>query len=140
GQASNPSGSWTFYDPNNAALSGGSASLAGNFEVTLPFSGTYALVLGNSGSSSGTEVFEVNSFSYISNTYIIGTGAVDAISQPGERRFYTFNGIIGQRRIYTALTNGMPYPNTITVQLLNPQGAAEGPISGSFSANRGPFA
>jgi hypothetical protein len=63
----------------------------------------------------------------------------DFINRPGERHFYTFQGSAGQRLIYNALTNDPPSPNVILIQMINPDGAAEGPVGGRFTGNRGPF-
>ncbi len=126
GQPGNPSGYWYLYDANNNTVQGSGSSLNGNFEVTLPYTATYALVLGNNGTSAGTEAFLVNDFSYFTNSYTIGTSVVDAINRPGERRFYVFTGTLGQRLIYDALTNDPPSPSFVTVQLLNPQGSFQG--------------
>ena len=139
GLQGNPGGSWYLYDPNNAAVSGAGNSLAGDFEVTLPFSGTYLLMILNSSGSPGTEVFQVNDFNYFTNNYTIGTTVLDTLARPGERRIYTFTGTIGQQLYYDGLTNDPPYPNVITVQMLNPQGLPEGPVSGRFSYDIGPF-
>jgi hypothetical protein len=134
----NPSGYWSLFDPNNSTVSGAGANLYGDFEVTLPVNGTYALMLVNSSGSSGAEVFQVNDFSYFTNTYTMGSTVVDAIGRPGERRFYTFNGTVGQQLYYDALTNSTQYPG-INATLLNPAGIPEGPINGGFWADRGPF-
>ena len=58
GQSANPSGSWTLYDPNNAGVSGGSSGLSGDFEVTLPQSATYTLLLTSYSSTPGPEAFQ----------------------------------------------------------------------------------
>ncbi len=139
GLPGDPSGSWILYDPNNTAVSAGSASLGGDFEVTLPANGTYALVLSSSSSSPGPEVFQVSDYAYFTNAYTLGNPVVDAIARPGERHVYTFAGTVGQDLTYDALTNDPPSPNSITVQLLNPEGLPEGPIAGRFSYDRGPF-
>jgi hypothetical protein len=137
GQPNNPSGYWTLYDPNSVV--GASAGLSGDFEVTLPTTGVYTLVLNSSSSSPGTEAFQVNDFSFFTNNYTVGTSVVDAINRPGERRIYTFTGTVGQQLIYDALTNDPPSPSVILVQMLNPQGVQEGPIGGRFTTDRGPF-
>ncbi|HLH56555.1 MAG TPA: cadherin repeat domain-containing protein [Verrucomicrobiae bacterium] len=138
GQPGNPSGSWYLYDPNNGGVAG--ANLSGDIEATLPISGTYVLVLTSAGPPASPENFIVNDFAYFTNSYTIGTQVFDAIQRPGERRYYTFNGSIGQRLVYNALTNDPPSPNVITVQLLNPQGQVENAMGGRFSTSTGPFA
>jgi hypothetical protein len=137
GQGGNPNGSWYLYDPNNAYVSG--SGLGSDFELTLPISGSYALVLTSSSPAPGNETFQVNDFTYFTNAYTLGTPLFDSITRPGERRFYTFQGTLGQRLIYNALTNDPPSPSIISVQMLNPQGVAEGPLGGRFSNNHGPF-
>ncbi|HVV73365.1 MAG TPA: hypothetical protein VHI52_17970, partial [Verrucomicrobiae bacterium] len=139
GQQMNPSGVWSLYDPNGASVPGAVANTVGDFETTLPVTGTYTLVLSSSSSSPGPEVFRVNDFAYLTNSYTVGTALVNAISEPGERRTYTFTGTVGQRLIYDAQTNDPPAPSVISVQLLNPEGQGEGPIGGRFSSDRGPF-
>jgi hypothetical protein len=139
GSPGNPSGYWTFFDPNNANVSGAGASLYADFETTLPANGTYVLILNNSSGNPATEVFKINDYSYFTNSYSIGSTVVDAINRPGERRSYTFTGTVGQQLYYDALTNGSPSPNVIYATLLNPAGVAEGPIGGDFSVDRGPF-
>ncbi|MDE3066243.1 MAG: hypothetical protein KGJ60_01700 [Verrucomicrobiota bacterium] len=135
----NPSGSWMLSDPNNNIVSGGSASLTGDLEVTLPVDGVYALVLGTYNGVAGTNVFKVNDYAYITNSYALGTAVTNTISEPGEQKVYTFNGVAGQRLYYDALAADPPYPNIISVELLNPQGAVDSAISGRFSYDRGPF-
>jgi hypothetical protein len=139
GSSGNPNGYWSLFDPNNLTVSGSGVSLYGDFEVTLPVTGTYVLMQANSSTSSGTEIFQVSDYSYFTNSYSIGATVVDAINRPGERRFYTFTGIAGQQLYYDALSDAPAYPNTITATLFNPAGVAEGPIGGIFSADRGPF-
>jgi hypothetical protein len=140
GQPSNPSGYWILYDPNNNQVFGSGPGLTSDFEVTLPLTGSYALALNSYSASPGTEIFQVSDYLYFTNTYTVGTPLVDALTRPGERRFYTFTGTLGQRLVYDALTNDPPDPNPITVQLLNPLGIQEGPLGGvRFSTDRGPF-
>ena len=139
GQPNNLGGYWTLYTPNNVAYLS-YANLTGDFEGTLPMNGTYTLVLYTYNTLSGPEVFQVNDFNYFTNSYAIGSTIMDSINRPGERRFYTFNGTVGQRLIYDALTNGLAGPYSISATLLNPQGIDEGLISGDFSGDRGPFA
>ena len=87
----------------------------------------------------GPEIFKVSDYTYFTNAYMVGTAVTDSINRPGERHFYTFHGTAGQRLVYNALTNDPPYPNVIFVQLINPDGLAEGPVNGRFTGNRGPF-
>ena len=140
GQPNNLSGYWTLYDPNNSPVPGSGANLFGDFEVTLPMNGTYALVLYNNTTAPGPESFQVNDFAYFTNAYTIGATVVDSINRPGERRLYTFNGTIGQQLYYDALTNNLVSPNAINVILLNPQGNPEALPGGGFGTDRGPFA
>jgi predicted secreted protein len=135
GNGNNQSGYWTLYDPNNNAV--GQSSLAADFEVTLALPGSYSLVMISYGSTSGPEIFQVNDYSYFTNSYTLGTQLFDNINRPGERRSYTFNGTRGQRLVYNSLTNDPPSPNIITVTLLNPDGGTE--LYGRFSSNPNPF-
>jgi hypothetical protein len=138
GQSTNPYGFWTLYDANNNQVSAGSSSLTGDFEVTLPITGAYSLVLGSYGTV-GTEQFQINDFAYITNAYTVGTTIVDAIQRAGEQRTYTFSGTINQRLLYDSLTNDLSQPNSINVTLLNPQGVAEPFLGGRFGNDQGPF-
>lgn len=136
GQTGNPSGTWALYNPDDASV--GSGSLAGDFELTLPADGTYALVL-NNGATAGTNVFEINDYLFFTSNYVVGNPVVSALTVPGEQRIYTFTGAAGQRLYYDALTNDPPAPSAIDIQLLNPQGQTVSPIGGRFTIDRGPF-
>jgi hypothetical protein len=120
-------------------VSGGSASLAGDFEVTLPLSGTYTLVITSFSPTSGLMSFQVNDYSYFTTAFTIGDTVVGTIARPGERRFYTFSGTLGQRLIYDAVTNDAPSPNVISVSLVNPLGLTESFFGGRFINDQGPF-
>jgi hypothetical protein len=61
GNAANPNGVWQLFDPNDNAVPGGYSSLAGDFQVSLPYDGRYVLKLDTSGTA-GTEIFQVNPF------------------------------------------------------------------------------
>jgi large repetitive protein len=139
GLPTNPIGYWTLFDPNDNGVSGSGVNLAGDFETTLPYSGNYTLTLAVTSGGPGTEVFQVSDYSYLTNSYSIGSAVTGALNRPGERRVYTFTGTVGQQLIYDALTNDPAYPNVITAQLLNPEGIPEGPIGGRFSFDRTPF-
>ena len=139
GSPTNPSGYWTLFDPNAAGVSSASASLTGDFESVLPYTGNYTLVFTSYASNPGPEAFQVNDYSYITNAYTLGTQVVDTISRPGERHVYTFTGTAGQRLFYDALTNDPPV-GSISATLYNPVGVQEGPLAGArFSLDRGPF-
>ena len=133
----NASGAWNLYDPDNNGVGG--SSLASDFSVTLPFTGVYALVLGTYSGNPATNLFQVNNYSFATNSYTVGSAATNTIGVAGERKYYTFTGTVGQRLIYDALTNSPDSPNSISAQLLNPQGLPEGPISGRFENDHGPF-
>jgi len=133
----NASGAWNLYDPDNNGV--GASSLAGDFSVTLPFTGVYALILGTYSGNPATNLFQVNNYSFSTNNYTIGTAVTNTISVPGEQKYYTFTGTVGQRLIYDALTNSPDAPKSINVQLLNPQEMVEGSFSQRFETDRGPF-
>ena len=137
GQPNNPSGYWNLYDPNNGSVGG--AGLGGDFEVTLPYTGAYALLVSSSASAAGTQIFQVNDFSYTTNAYTVGSSVIGSITRPGERGIYTFTGTLGQQLIYDALTNDPPNGDVISATLLNPQGVQEGPLNSRMSSDRGPF-
>ncbi|HUL50941.1 MAG TPA: hypothetical protein VLU94_00005 [Candidatus Nitrosotalea sp.] len=137
GQPGNLSGYWTLYDPNNSPM--GSAGLAGVFEETLPATGTYALTFYTYNGSTGSNTFTVNDYSYVTNSYTLGTSVSGTITRPGEQRFYTFTGTNGHRLYYVGLTNQPATPNSISVQVLNPEGGYEGPVGGGFDQDRGPW-
>jgi large repetitive protein len=136
GNPGNQSGYWQLFDENNNSLQ--SSGLTSDMEVTLPITGSYSLVLSSYGTA-GPEIFQVSDYNYFTNSYTFGTVVNDFINRPGERHFYTFQGSAGQRLIYNALTNDPPSPNVILIQMINPDGAAEGPVGGRFTGNRGPF-
>src|SRR5206468_12798178 len=135
---SNPSGYWSLFDPNDLGVSSSGAGLTGDFEVTLPVSGTYTLVVSSYAATASPNVFQVNDFSHITNTYTLGTAVTSAITRPGERHVYTFTGTLGQQLFYDALTNDPPV-GYISAILYNPEGVQEGPINARVSTDRGPF-
>ena len=120
-QSSSLSGSWYLRGPNNESISisGASNNLSSDLSVTLPGSGTYVLVLDNNSTSSNAFSFQVVTPTTTSAAYSLSTPVAGTISELGEQDVYTFNGTIGQRLFFDALTNS---GNSIYWSLISPSG------------------
>jgi hypothetical protein len=109
------SGAWYLYNPDDQYLD--SSGLSGNFDETLTTAGRFALVFYSSASSPQTNVFQVVTYTLLTNSLTLGTVVSNTISEPGEQDLYTFNGTIGQRLFYDALQSD---PDSTRVQLVSP--------------------
>lgn len=111
------SGQWALYDPNNGHRGG--TGLGSDFEITLPFSGSYTLLLDGNSSTPINHSNRVVTFTVSSNTLTLGATLTSTIAEPGEQDAYTFNGTLGQRLYYDALEADF---DQITARLIGPNG------------------
>jgi Ca2+-binding RTX toxin-like protein len=110
--------SWTLYGPNNQSI--GSNSLNGDFDVTLPGSGEYVLVLtGNSPTAPVNYSFNVVTPTTTTTALVLGTTVTSAIAESGEQDIYTFNGTVGQRLYLDSLDNDF---ESLSFRLISPSG------------------
>ena len=113
----NGGGSWYLYGPNNQGVGGN--SLNGDFEATLPQTGTYVLsVSGNVTAPVGYSVRVVTS-STIVNNLTLGATVTGTLLRPGDEHRFTFAGVAGQRLFYDALHGNV---DAIWVYLYDPLG------------------
>jgi large repetitive protein len=133
---SRPGGSgatWYLYGPNNQQI--GSASLTGDFEVTLPGDGGYTLALfGDNASGNINYSFQVNSVLDSTASLTLGATIAGNITLPGEQDTYTFTGSVGQRLIYDALDRDF---DGINAQLFSPSGVSI--LNQNSDTNSNPF-
>ncbi|MGH7970931.1 MAG: hypothetical protein ACREIC_19600, partial [Limisphaerales bacterium] len=122
---------WTLYDPKNTSV--GSANMANDFALTLPYTGTYVLVF-QAGSNPVTYSNQVHTISVSTNTLVLGTVTTATIAHPGDQALYTFTGTAGQR-VYFDGQNATYFSGTVT--LVSPAGPTV--FSGNPSYDVGPY-
>jgi YD repeat-containing protein len=117
-------GRWNLYTggPSPTEVIGsGSTGLTGDFQVTLPYTGGYDLLL-SGGQPSGAPVsysFRVTAAAAPVQPLGLGATVQGTISQLGETVTYTFPGRVGQRLVYNALQSDS---SSITAVLTSPSG------------------
>ena len=119
---SDNNGRWDlYYDPTDPTFVNG-VGLASDFEVTLPSSGTYVLVLSGQQSTNAAVDYSFQIITPATSTSPVGLGATvqGNLAQPGATASYTFLGSVGQRLVYDALQASTPGLN---VTLKSPSGA-----------------
>jgi hypothetical protein len=131
---SNSNGTWALYGPENQSL--GNNGLTGDFEVTLPQSGTQVLVLGN-GSDTNAVGYSVRIVTpnTITNALTLGTTTTGNLVKAGDEHRFTFTGAVGQRIFYDALEAEF---EPINAQLISPSGVIVF-INGNSDFDAGPF-
>ena len=104
---------------SSTGLCGGSGFID---SVSLPVTGTYTLVIDPSGTSTGSIMVLINTFSDISGTTSIGTPLTVTTTTAGQNARYTFSGTVGQQ-ISVTLTNST-YAGCagVNVSILKPDG------------------
>ena len=119
-QSSSFSANWWLYGPFGDYISG--AGLSGDFEVVLPLDGDYTLVLAG-GNASVPIDYQIQVFNPQDSDPAIpltlGADVTGAISVPGERDIYAFDGTAGQMLFYDALISGNA---AVDAELLDPNG------------------
>ncbi len=123
--------SWYLYGPNNVQITGN--NLISDFEQTLPYGGTYALVL-SAGNNPISYSNQVNTTTYTTNNLTLGAGVFSTLAHPGDQFAYTFSGTAGQRLYYDARQTNSA---SIYVTLLSPAGATV--FYGNSQSDVGPF-
>ena len=108
------------YGPGGQLVTSTGFSLTSDFEVTLPTSGDYVLILdGNNSSVPISYEFEVVTSAVTTTALTLGSDVTSTISEPGEQDIYTFSGTAGQQLFYDALITGTFF---IDAELLSPSG------------------
>src|SRR6185369_12008727 len=133
GLGQNSGGSWILFSPGNQPV--GSANLVSDFEVTLPESGVYLLILSGNSAASVPYSFRVVTFGSITQPLSLGSTVNGAIANPGEQGRFTFRGTPGQRLYYDALEGDF---DPIGVHLVSPSGLTV-QINGNSDSDFGPF-
>ncbi|MEO8428922.1 MAG: PA14 domain-containing protein, partial [Verrucomicrobiota bacterium] len=126
-------GNWSLIGPGNQNL--GSANLVNDFEVTLPLTGTYLLVLDGASPNPIPYSFRVIPFATQTKALTLGATVNGMISNPGEQDLYTFRGTAGQRLYYNALDRDF---DAIAVRLVSPGGTVVH-LSANADSDVGPF-
>ncbi len=113
------SATWYLYNSTNQYIAG--TSLSADFEMTLPYTGTYYLVLnGNNATANIDYSFKVVNAPTTTAALTIGTAVSSSLTIPGEIKEYTFMGSLGQRLYYDSLSNNTT--STIYSRLISPSG------------------
>ncbi|BCL35091.1 Ig-like domain-containing protein [Nostoc sp. MS1] len=130
------SANWTLYSPGNQYVTG--ANLSSDFEITLTNTGTYLLVIDgyNSNNNPINYSFKVTNPPTTTTALTIGNTVTSTISQVGETDEYTFTGTAGQRLYYDGLINNNTF--TIYAQLISPSGQQVF-YNGDADSDRTPF-
>ncbi len=129
-------GRWNLYSPGPSPSYVNGAAIDADFQVTLPQSGSYYLVL-NGQQSSGASVnysFQVTTPTPVTKPLSLGATIQGSISQFGETITYSFLGRTGQRLVYNALQSGSP---NVRAVLTSPSGLSVFNIN--IDQNDGPF-
>jgi len=121
----------TLYDGRNMQVT--SANLSGDFQATLPYDGTYAVVF-TAPNNAITYSNQFSSFSYFTNALTLGTIITNNIFNPGDQIVYTFSGVAGQKLYYDALNS---YSYSINFNFVSPTGVNVN--YGNASVDLGPF-
>ena len=132
GLGANAGGSWTLYGPGNENL--GNNSIGADFEVTLPRSGSYYVVIAGSGANPVPYSVQVVALNDITVPLVLGATVTGLISKPGERDSFTFAGTVGQRLYFDTLDRDS---ESINARLLSPTGAILWEIN--HNQDRDPF-
>jgi len=127
-------GPWRLYAPDNASPFS-SASLDGDFEVTLPWDGTYVLVAGNLNETNAASFsFRIVTPTTTTNALTFAATVSGTLDEPGEEDRFTFTGSVGQRILYDALQSD--YEN-LTASVVTPSGGSL--FSGNSDSDQGMF-
>src|SRR6185436_14215632 len=97
----------------------GGANLVNDFEVTLPLTGTYLLVLDGASPNPVPYSFRVIPFATQTQPLTLGSTVNGMISNPGEQNRHTSRGAAGQRLYYDALDGDF---DSIAARLISPGG------------------
>ena len=121
-QTSTISGSWSLRGPNNQTISGASSSLSYDFQTTLPYNGTYVLVVEGSNSTAANFDFQIVTPTTTTSALTLNTPVSGTISKLGEQDIYTFTGTAGQRLYYDNLKTDTS--DTLRAYLVSPSGTS----------------
>jgi RHS repeat-associated protein len=117
-QLAAPNATWLLYGPGNQLID--SKPLSDDFELVLPGSGNYYLVLRGDGSTTAINYRIQSTFSSATPTALtLGSFNNFSISVPGEQDVYTFNINIPGERLYFDPTVGN---SNITARIVSPSG------------------
>ncbi|MGB3401136.1 MAG: putative Ig domain-containing protein [Microcoleaceae cyanobacterium] len=122
-------GNWSVYTPDGELLSDN--NLDSDFEIELPVTGEYRVVLNSESRSNSNFSFQV--FSSTTTTTPIDSDNVieGSLTTPGQQNRYTFDVEYGQQLYFDSLT---ATSSNIDWQLISPSGKSE--FSGDFSKNQ----
>ena len=102
---------------------------------TLTEAGDYKLLVTGDDQTTGTFSFRVIEPTFVSQPLMIGSTISDAITNPGDRKEYTFTGAVGQRIFYDGLQSD--FSIATRVRLVTPSGVLL--INENTDRNYGPF-
>ncbi len=111
-------GNWALLDENLKVIAG-SRNLATDFELVLPETGNYILQLRGSGAANASYEVEIVTPEFIEQDYTLSDTISTSISEQGERDFYTFEGVTGQRLFFDSQ---FPSSRDIIGTLISPSG------------------
>ena len=118
---------WVLYDADNKAIA--SEGYFGDMELYLPADGEYMLALrGQSSFTSSVDYsFEIITPDEVTKSIELGTNATpnsiySEIAEKGEKDFYTFTGIAGQRIYFDQLFHSATNYSNLTATITSPSG------------------
>ncbi|MBF2067245.1 MAG: putative Ig domain-containing protein [Calothrix sp. C42_A2020_038] len=119
-QTASPNATWLLYGPGNQLID--SKPLGNDFEVVLPGSGTYYLMLRGDGTTTPIDYrIQVVPTTSPATALTLGSLVSSGISQLGEQDVYTFNATTVGQRLYFDSRIGN---NSFTARLVSPSGVS----------------
>jgi YD repeat-containing protein len=97
--------------------------------VTLPFSGTYTVLVDPQGSSTGSATLLLSAFNDVTGTITPGTPLTATTTFAGQNALYTFSGSAGQQVSLNITNSTYPGCLSLTGRILNPDGSTLGSSS-----------
>ena len=108
---------WALFGPNNQML--GQVGLHQDFELTLPQTGSYLLIVNGGTIPPVSYSFRVVTPSTVVSNIALGATVTGTFLKPGDEHRFAFTGTAGQRLFYDALDADF---DAITVSLYDPAG------------------
>jgi YD repeat-containing protein len=94
--------------------------------VTLPFSGTYTVLVDPQGSSTGSATLLLSTFNDVTGTITPGTPLTATTTFAGQNALYTFSGTAGQQVSLNITNSTYPGCLSLSARILNPDGSTLG--------------
>jgi YD repeat-containing protein len=94
--------------------------------VTLPFSGTYTVLVDPQGTATGSATLLLSAFNDVTGTITPGTPLTATTTFAGQNALYTFSGTTGQQVSLNITSSTYPGCLSLSARILNPDGSTLG--------------